>query len=51
MHDLTKETRRVYISGVYCLANHFQVSSEKLTVDQVRYYFRHLLLEFRPAGQ
>lgn len=49
LHGLTKETRRGYISGVRCLANHYQLSPEKLTNDQVRNYFRHLLLERKLA--
>jgi integrase len=49
LHGLTKETRRGYISGVRCLANHYQLSPEKLTNDQVRDYFRHLLLERKLA--
>jgi len=41
---LTKETQRGYISGVRCLAKHYNQSPDKLTNDQVRDYFRHLLL-------
>ncbi len=44
-HCLTKETQRGYISGVRCLAKHYNQSPEKISDDQVREYFRHLLLE------
>ena len=39
LHGLTKETQRGYISGVRCLANHYHLSPEKLSNDQVRDYF------------
>lgn len=48
-HGLTKVTQRGYISGVRCLANHYNQSPEKITDDQVRDYFRHLLLERKLA--
>ena len=41
---LAKQTQRGYISGVRCLANHYNQSPETLTDDQVRSYFRHLIL-------
>lgn len=41
---LAKQTQRGYISGVRCLANHYNQSPERLTDDQVRAYFRHLIL-------
>jgi site-specific recombinase XerD len=44
-HCLTKETQRSYISGVRCLAKHYNQSPEKISDDQVLEYFRHLLLE------
>lgn len=44
-HSLAYETQRGYISGVRCLANHYNQSPEKLSNEQVREYFRHLLLE------
>ncbi len=49
LHGLTKETQRGYISGVRCLANHYHLSPEKLSNDQVRDYFRHLLLKRKLA--
>nr|WP_176360076.1 site-specific integrase [Desulfosediminicola ganghwensis] len=48
-HGLTHETQRGYISGVRCLAKHYNQSPEKLSNDQVRGYFRHLLLEKKLA--
>lgn len=42
---LAKQTQRSYISGVKGLANYHNQSPETLTDDQVRAYFRHLLLE------
>jgi integrase/recombinase XerD len=49
LFGLTKETRRGYVSGVRCLAKHYNQSPEKLRNDQVRDYFRHLLLEKKLA--
>jgi integrase len=49
LFGLTKETQRGYVSGVRCLAKHYNQSPEKLTNDQVRDYFRHLLLEKKLA--
>lgn len=46
---LTKETQRGYISGVKCLAMHYGKSPETLTDDQVRAYFRYLLMERKLA--
>ena len=51
LHGLTQETRRGYISGVRCLANHYQLSPDHITDNQVRNYFQHPLMEFRPAGR
>ena len=48
-YGLTKETQRGYISGVRCLAKHYNMSPEHLSDDQVRDYFRHLLLEKKLA--
>ncbi len=45
LHGLAKETQRGYISGVRCLARHYNQTPETLTNEQVRAYFRHLLLE------
>jgi len=45
LFGLTKETQRGYVSGVRCLAKYYNQSPDKLTDDQVRDYFRHLLLE------
>ena len=42
-YGLTKETRRSYITGVKGLAKHYHQSPEKLTDDQVRAYFHHLI--------
>ena len=36
LFGLTQETRRGYVSGVKCLAMHYNQSPEKLTNDQVR---------------
>jgi integrase/recombinase XerD len=49
LHGLSKETQRGYISGVRCLANHYQQSPDQLTNDHVRDYFRHLLLKRKLA--
>lgn len=48
-HGLTKQTQRGYISGVRCLANHFNQSPDQLSNEQVHVYFRHLLLERKLA--
>ena len=42
---LTEETQRGYVTGVRGLAKHYAQSPEKLTDDQVRAYFYHLLTE------
>lgn len=49
LFGLTKETQRGYISGVRCLAKHYNMSPEHLSNDQVRDYFRHLLLKKKLA--
>jgi integrase/recombinase XerD len=49
LFGLTQETQRGYVSGGRCLAKHYNQSPEKLTNDQVRDYFRHLLLEKKLA--
>lgn len=49
LFGLTKETQRGYISGVRCLAKHYSQSPETLTDDQVRAYFRYLLIERKLA--
>ena len=46
---LTKQTQRSYISGVKGLANYYKKSPESITDDQVRGYFRHLILERKLA--
>ncbi len=46
---LAKQTQRTYINGVKGLAKYHNKSPEKLTDDQVRSYFRHLLLERKLA--
>jgi len=42
---LSKETQRSYITGVKGLARHYHQSPVKLTDDQVRAYFHHLITE------
>jgi site-specific recombinase XerD len=49
LYGLTKETQKGYVSGVRCLAKHYNTSPEHLSDDQVRDYFRHLLLEKKLA--
>ena len=49
LFSLTKETQRGYISGVRCLAKHYNQSPETLTNEQVRAYFRYLLMERKLA--
>ncbi len=46
---LTQETQKGYISAVRCLASHYQTSPEHLSNDQVRDYFRHLLVKKKLA--
>ncbi len=46
---LAKQTQRSYINGVKGLAKYHNQSPEKLTDEQVRAYFRHLLLERKLA--
>ena len=49
LYQLSRQTQKGYISGVRCLANHYNTSPEHLSNDQVRDYFRHLLLEKKLA--
>jgi len=49
LYQLSKQTQKGYISGVRCLAKHYNTSPEYLSNDQVRDYFRHLLLEKKLA--
>jgi len=49
LYRLSKETQKGYISGVRCLANHYKMSPEHLSNDQVRDYFRYLLLKKKLA--
>ena len=49
LYQLSKQTQKGYISGVRCLAKHYNTSPEYLSNDQVREYFRHLLLEKKLA--
>lgn len=49
LFSLTKETQRGYISGVRCLAKHYNQSPETLTNEQVHAYFHHLLIERKLA--
>ena len=44
LFGLSKATQKGYISGVRCLANHYNQSPERITDEQVRFYFRYLLL-------
>ena len=46
---IAEHTQRSYITGVKGLAKYHNQSPEKLTDDQVRKYFRHLLLERKLA--
>lgn len=46
---LSKQTQRSYITGVKGLAKYHNQSPEKLTDDQVRAYFRYLLLDRKLA--
>src|SRR5210317_611974 len=49
LYQLSKQTQKGYISGVRCLAKHYNTSPEHLSNDQVREYFRHLLLKKKLA--
>ena len=49
LFSLTKEPQRGYISGVRCLAKHYNQSPETLTNEQVRAYSHHLLMERKLA--
>ena len=49
LYGLSKHTQRGYITGVKGLAKHYNQSPETLTDDQVRTYFRHLLIERKLA--
>ena len=42
LYQLSKQTQKGYISGVRCLAKHYNTSPEHHSNDQVREYFRHL---------
>ena len=44
-HGLAHHTKRGYIAAMRGLSGHYNLSPDKLTDDQVRAYFRHLLLE------
>jgi integrase/recombinase XerD len=44
-HGLAHHTKRGYIAAMKGLAGHYSAQPDKLTDDQVRAYFRHLLLE------
>ncbi len=48
-HGLTHHTKRGYIAAMKGLAGHYNLSPDKLTDDQVREYFRHLLMERKLA--
>jgi integrase len=49
LFGLSKQTQRSYITGVKGLAQHHNQSPETLSDDQVRAYFRHLILERKLA--
>lgn len=49
LFGLSKQTQRSYINGVKGLAKHHNQSPETLSDDQVRAYFRHLILERKLA--
>ncbi len=49
LFGLAKQTQRSYISGVKGLAKYHNQSPETLTDDQVRAYFRHLILKRKLA--
>ena len=49
LFGLSKQTQRSYITGVKGLAKHHNQSPETLSDDQVRAYFRHLILERKLA--
>jgi integrase len=48
-HGLAHHTKRGYIAAMKGLASHYNLPPDKLTDDQVRAYFRHLLLERKLA--
>lgn len=48
-YQLSKQTQRGYIGGVRCLAKHYNTSPENISNDQVRDYFRYLLVEKKLA--
>lgn len=45
LYGLSKATQKGYITGVKGLAKYYRQSPDTLTDDQVREYFRHLLIE------
>lgn len=49
LSGLSKHTQRSYINGVKGLAQYHNQSPEKITNDQVRLYFQHLILERKLA--
>ena len=49
LFGLSKQTQRSYINGVKGLAKHHNQSPETLSDEQVRAYFRHLILERKLA--
>ncbi len=42
---LSKHTQKSYISGVKGVANYYEKSPESITNNQIRAYFRHLLMD------
>lgn len=48
-HGLAHHTKRGYIAAMRGLAGHYNLPPDKLTDDQVRAYFRHLLMERKLA--
>ena len=45
LHGLAKHTQRGYVTSVRGLAAYYKQSPEKLTDEQIRAYFRHLIEE------
>ena len=48
-HGLARQTKKGYITAIKGLAEHYNQSPDTLTDDQVRAYFRHLLIERKLA--
>ena len=48
-HGLSKQTQRGYVTGVKGLAKYYNQSPDRLTDEQIRAYFRHLLTDRKLA--